>query len=193
MKYLILDTSSNYLYLFLTNGEKDYSVVLEGRNNHSEKIMDLISDGLNKLNMEVGSLERIICGIGPGSYTGLRVALTICKMFSWAKDIPLYTISSLDILGSGYFNNDGTYAITNTAKRDYIYSKIIKVNGGKLETLQDDKFILKEEFIDNLDKGITLITEDNYKYDAKVILEIAKNKVDNIHEVEPNYLREALS
>ena len=144
MKVLILDTSSNYLYLHLSNGSDEYNVVLEGKNNHSEKLMPLIEEGLNKLNLEVKDLERIVCGIGPGSYTGLRVGLTVCKVFAWTASIPLYVISSLTILGSGYLKKDGKYAICNTAKKDYLYTKVINVIDGKVEVEQDDEFIAKE-------------------------------------------------
>lgn len=193
MKTLILDTSSDFLYLFLTNGVENYEVILEGKNNHSEKIIPLIEEGLNKLNMEVASIERIICGVGPGSYTGLRVSVTVCKMFSYLKDIPIYTISSLDILGSGAYLNDGTYAICNPAKKDYLYSKVVKVDSGKLEVIEDDKFVNKEEFINGLSKDIKIIDQTSFKFDCNMIISLAKNKVEDVHALIPNYLREALS
>ena len=192
MKYIILDTSSNYLYLSISNEKETFTRLIEGKNNHSEKIMDEIATGLSELKMEVSDLERVICGIGPGSYTGLRVSLTVCKMFSWMKNIPLYAISSLDILGSGYLTSDGKYAITNVAKRDYIYSKIIEVKDKSLKVIQDDKFVLKEEFINSLGKDITLIDGANYKFNDEMVIQNSK-VVSNIHDLTPNYLREALS
>lgn len=193
MKTLILDTSSDYLYIYLTNGCEEYQVVLEGKNNHSEKMMNLIEEGLNKLNLEVKELDRIICGIGPGSYTGLRVSLTVCKIFAWTAKIDLYTISSLDILGSAYLNKDGTYAICNMAKKDYLYSKIIKVEDGKASVLEDDMFILKEEFLNRLDENIQVIEKEKFMFDSKNIIKYANNKIEDIHNLVPNYLRKANS
>lgn len=193
MKVLILDTSSNYLYLHLSNGNDEYNVVLEGKNNHSEKLMPLIEEGLNKLNLEVKDLERIICGIGPGSYTGLRVGLTVCKVFAWTANIPLYTISSLTILGSGYLKEDGKYAITNTAKKDYLYTKIINVVNGKVEVEQDDEFIAKEEFLYKLNSNINVINEESFKFDSQMIVKLADSLVEDVHGLVPNYLRKANS
>lgn len=192
-KYLILDTSSNLMYLSISNGVSKYTKTVEGRNSHSEKVMELIEEGLKSLNMEVGDLNKIVCGIGPGSYTGLRVSLTVCKMFAWMKDIPLYTISSLDILSSGYLEGDGIYATCNLAKKDYVNYKIVKYINGKVEVVEDDSFGLYSEFKEKLDKGTILIEEPNYKFSDEVILKLAINKVTNIHDVTPNYLREALS
>lgn len=193
MKVLILDTSSNYLYLHLSNGNDEYNVVLEGKNNHSEKLMPLIEEGLKKLNLEIKDLERIICGIGPGSYTGLRVGLTVCKVFAWTANIPLYTISSLTILGSGYLKDDGKYAITNTAKKDYLYTKIISVVNGKVEVEQDDEFIAKEEFLDKLNSNINVINEESFKFDSQMIVKLADSLVEDVHGLVPNYLRKANS
>lgn len=191
MNTLILDTSSNYLYIYLNNRIDKYEVILEGRNNHSEKIIDLISEGLNKLNLEVSDLERIIIGIGPGSYTGLRVSLTVSKMFSYLKDIPLYITSSLNILGSGYFKNDGKYLVTNIAKKDHVYYKKVIVNNGEIES-SNDNFINTSE-LEKINDGYKLINENNYLFDASVITKLATEKVDNIHDLTPNYIREALS
>lgn len=191
MKTLILDTSSDYLYLFLTNENENYEVVLEGKNNHSEKLIPLIEEGLKKLNIEVKELDRIICGIGPGSYTGLRVGLTVCKIFAWTFKIPLYTISSLNILGSGYFKNDGKYAIINIAKKDYVYGKMINVVDGKVIEVTGDEFSLREDFLNKLSNDIVLIKEDSFKFSSDEITKMAINKVSDIHSVVPNYLRKA--
>lgn len=193
MKTLILDTSSDFLYLYISNGVNDYQTILEGKNNHSEKLMGLIEEGFNKLKLEVKDLDRIICGIGPGSYTGLRVGLTVCKIFAWTFKMPLYTISSLDILGSGYLKDDGKYAIINTAKKNYVYGKIVEVINGEVKVVSNDEFSLREEFLNKLTVDTTLISEENFKFDSKKIIELAVNQVSDIHSVVPNYLRKANS
>ncbi len=53
MKVMILDTSSDYLYLYINNGSDEYQTILEGKNNHSEKLMGLIEEGFGKLKLEV--------------------------------------------------------------------------------------------------------------------------------------------
>ena len=193
MKVMILDTSSDYLYLYINNGSDEYQTILEGKNNHSEKLMGLIEEGFGKLKLEVKDLDRIICGIGPGSYTGLRVGLTVCKIFAWTFKIPLYTISSLDILGSGYLKEDGQYAITNISKKNYVYGKIVEVKDKEVRVVSNDEFSLKEEFLNKVTTDMTLVNEENFKFDSEVIIKLAKDKVEDIHSVVPNYLRKANS
>ena len=193
MNTLILDTSSNFLYLYIETNLDKYEIILEGRNNHSEKLMDKISEGLNKLNLKVSDLEKIILGIGPGSYTGLRVALTVCKMFSYLKNIPLFITSSLNILGSGYLNTGGKFIITNIAKKDHVYYKLVEIKNGEIINETSDNFSSISELDQFINDGYKLINEANYKFDPEIIKKLKLTKVDNVHDLTPNYIREALS
>ena len=127
MLEMILDTSSPNLYISFVDGEKEiYTKIVKTINNHSEIFLDNIKMGLDECGLKVEDFSRIIDGIGPGSYTGLRVSLTVAKMFSWTKNIPLYTVNSLYILGSGYYSQDGKYAIMNVAKKNHYYYQLLQ-------------------------------------------------------------------
>lgn len=194
MKTLILDTSSQFLFVSLViDGKEIYQKVLEGKNNHSEKLMPVIEEAFHINNLEVKDLDRIIVGIGPGSYTGLRISLVIAKMFSWTKNVDLYTISSLDILGSGYFINDGIYTITNIAKKNYLYTKIIKIENNIIEVIDDDDFILEEEFMEKIKcHNYHIINSNNYRFSGEVIEKMELTKINDIHSLIPNYLRKVM-
>ena len=191
MKTLILDTSSPFLYVgILEDGKEIYKKVLEGKNNHSEHLMPIIEEGFKSCNFDVKDLDKIIVGIGPGSYTGLRISLVIAKMFSWTLGIKLHTVSSLDILGSGHFVKDGIYAICNVAKKNYLYSKVVEVKNGKINNLIDEEFILETEFLDKIkDINYSLVDSNNYKYSGEVIEKLETVEVEDVHPLIPNYLR----
>ncbi|NLD27063.1 MAG: tRNA (adenosine(37)-N6)-threonylcarbamoyltransferase complex dimerization subunit type 1 TsaB, partial [Acholeplasmataceae bacterium] len=108
MKQMVIDTSSKILYVAFLDGDQEiYSVANEGTNNHSENLINVIKAGLEKYDLAVRDFDRIIVGIGPGSYTGLRVGVTVAKVFAWTLKIPLFCVSSLDVLASGYLDQDG--------------------------------------------------------------------------------------
>jgi len=188
MKTLIIDTSSNLLYIsFYQDDNEIFNKVFEGNNNHSENLLNFIEDGLKETNLAVIDFDRIIVGVGPGSYTGLRVSLTVAKMFSWTLDIPLYTVSSLDILGSGYFSKDGLYAITSRAKKNHIYGKLIEVKKGIQNVVINDVFSEKQEFL-NLIKNYNyfLVDSSNYLFDPK---NLNISLVSELHQLIPNYIQ----
>ena len=146
MNALVMDTSTSFIFLYLIKDDKlVYKFEEEGENNHSEKLMLVIEEALKKNDLSVEDLDLIVTGIGPGSYTGLRISLTIAKMFAWTKKIPLKVISSLVFLGSGEPN--GTYTVTNTAKKGYVYSLDMAINFDEIQILSKEKFISVEENI----------------------------------------------
>jgi tRNA threonylcarbamoyladenosine biosynthesis protein TsaB len=188
MKTLVLDASSNILYIsFYDNNKEIYLIKGEGRNNHSENLLQAVSAGLDQCNLRLSDFKKIIVGIGPGSYTGLRVALTVAKMFAWTLEIPLYTASSLDILASGYFNNDGIYAITSRAKKGHVYGKLLEIKSGGQNVIFDDCFLETEKFLKKIEGyNYFEVNSDNYRFNP---LNLNIHPVSNLHELTPNYLR----
>ena len=196
MLKMILDTSSPNLYVsFVRDDQEIFTRIIKTINNHSEIFLDNIKEGLDELNLKVSDFGCIIVGIGPGSYTGLRVSLTVAKMFSWTKNIPLYIVNSLYILGSGYFNKDGKYAIMNIAKKSHYYYQLLEVKDGLVtETIPAgfNSFSEVDEIMTNYPEH-KVITFDEFKYSGVNISRLNNlEHVENIHPLVPNYLRKEI-
>lgn len=96
MYTLILDSSNVDLSVGLAKDDKLIDFInYEAWQSQSEYMTNEIDNILSKHNVSKDDLKDIIVTIGPGSYTGLRIALTIAKVMSLALNIPLYTLSSL--------------------------------------------------------------------------------------------------
>ena len=193
MKTLVLDTSTNLLFIsFIFDDKVVYEVKSVGLNNHSDYLLDLIQKGLNETNIQVKDFDKIIIGVGPGAYTGLRVSMSVAKMFSWTLNIPLYEISSLDLLTSGY-REDGLYLIKFKAKKGYIYHKAFEINDNAKKIIKEEIFV-SDEFIDTYEKdnfkNVFIVSNDLYNIDVLNIKEENIKLVDNVHALEPNYLRD---
>lgn len=191
MKELILDTSSQFLFVnIVIDGLVKYSVMSEGKNNHSDNLLKVIEEGFIQLDLKLSDIDRIVCGYGPGMYTGLRVSLTVAKMFSWTLNIPLYVISSLDLLASGYFDKDGVYSIMIKAKKDHSYTKRICVKDSLVSVIKEEEFMKNEDFIKYTSSDDIIIENSNIKIYYLNIKESDKVLVTNVHALEPNYLRQ---
>lgn len=190
MRTMVLDTSSNLLYIcFLENEKVIYEIKSIGLNNHSDHLLPLIEEGLNKLQLQVKDFDRIILGDGPGAYTGLRVSMSVAKMFAWTLNIPLYTISSLDLLTSGY-KEEGLYLVKFKAKKGFIYHKAFSIVNQTKKIIASDMFV-SEDYIDNYqEENKLIITNDLALVDCLNIKEEELKLVSNIHALEPNYLRD---
>ena len=103
LKRLVIDSATKYLYVALYEDNKCLGKYYEsGNNDHSTKLMIEIERIFSISNTKVANLDEIIIGIGPGSYTGLRIGVVVAKMFGWNNDIPVRTISSLALMASSY-------------------------------------------------------------------------------------------
>ena len=74
------------------------SISYESWQTQSENMVPEIDKLLTKHNVSRNDISGVITAIGPGSYTGVRIALTISKTIALALDVPVYPVSSLRIL-----------------------------------------------------------------------------------------------
>ena len=96
---LLLDSSNVYLSVGVM---KDDSLLdftsYESWQTQSENMVPEIDKLLKKHNITRNDIDGVVVAIGPGSCTGVRIALTIAKVMALALDIPVYSVSSLHIL-----------------------------------------------------------------------------------------------
>ena len=181
MYTLILDSATKVLYHALV---KDNTVVEEaytkGQNDHAKNIVYIVEQFLKRQNITIDSIDKVICGIGPGSYTGVRMACTVAKMIGAFKHIPVYEISTLALISSGM---KGKCLSNIDARRGNAFAGIY--NNGILEG--KEAIVNKEEFLSIPHDSVA--NESDYKVNPLRVIEIAKLH-DNPHSLKPNYLQE---
>lgn len=193
---LFIDSATNYLYLAVIDGDKAYSFSREGRNDHSETLTNYLENFLNNHNIKVEDISEVYVGRGPGSYTGLRIAGTVGKVYAFIKELPLYSFSSLDLIFAKVADNDGLYKSMIKAKKNHSYLKAYKVENGKIIVQQEDMFLCDDELA-KFDEYEKINVEDDFFNDeGKLALNIIKYKLykeENTFTYVPNYLRSELS
>lgn len=188
LKRLVIDSASKHLYVALYEDLNCLGKYFKsGNNDHSTKLMTEI-ERIFKLNkLRISDLDEIIVGIGPGSYTGLRIGVVVVKMFGWNNNIPVKTISSLAMMASSYDGNE------------YIVSEIDARRGNSFIGLYKNKgkglILAKEEILANLEEfknllGFSYVTVSNGEMNLEKILNSnLLEVVKDIHSLNPNYLR----
>jgi len=147
MKVLGIDTSTKFLCLGLADKTSFYEYRIELGRRHLSLLVPTIKRALEALGWSAGELDYLAVGLGPGSFTGLRVGLATIKGLSWAYQKPIVGISTLDIIAHNSPHCDKPLAVALDARRDLIYCSMYKKKGGVLKRVSRDYLLEKEEFI----------------------------------------------
>ena len=140
---LLIDTSTSNLNVSII---KDQEILYRYKEkillDMSSKLLPIIDKGLKKLNLNLKDINKIFVVNGPGSFTGIRVGVTVAKTIAWALGKAVVPISSLELM-----------ATTNTNKK-YLVPMIDARRGNVFTGIYDTA--LNSIKSDKLSKSLTL-------------------------------------
>jgi len=195
MKYqLILDTSSKYLVVALANEEKVLKTIqYEAWQRQSEVAMTEIDKICKEVGIEAKQISKVIVSKGPGSYTGIRIALTIAKTLAMVLGCELITLSSLEM----FIEPKGKFVsmLDARSKRAYVgrYEDGLPVYEDCVLTVDELKTWIKENPSYKVVGETRIIGLEEEQIDiANHMLEMSKNKeiVKDVDALVPTYLKE---
>lgn len=203
VKILAIDTSSRTLCLGVSDNDKVYEYNLELGTRISALLAPTILRLVNSLGWEISDIDYFCAGVGPGSFTGLRVGLATVKALSWSLNKPVVGISSLDILAQNAGKDSSFVIPVIDAKRDMVYASIYKnqlgmvsrvaaymllgsrelalkikkkISGkalGQSVILGDGLNICSREFAANL-KAVSILDKDYWRLEGRNLIALAK-------------------
>jgi tRNA threonylcarbamoyladenosine biosynthesis protein TsaB len=143
--YLGIDTSSSFLSLALWSPEGlEISFQEAIGRDHAKRLIYELDSLFERAKVKKTGLTAIGIGIGPGSYTGLRVGIASAKGLSRALGVPLGGVDSLAASAYGCLNTGEQGWITVDARRGNVYAGLYqKTQHGGILTLQEAQ---KQEF-----------------------------------------------
>ncbi len=204
MLILGIDTSSKTSAVGLLKDDLPLgNYTLTGSVYHSESLNEMIDDILKKQNLKISDIDLFAVGIGPGSWTGLRIGLAVIKTFAQTLNKPMVTVSSLGAYAENFKGFEKIVPVID-AKRNRIYYGIYS-NKEKLKVIKEDcleniedaeKFFEDAYFVGESAKFIGEKLQKPYKTSqilptdlCKLALEKYKEKgEDNFYTALPNYL-----
>lgn len=189
MMYLLIDTSLKYPTVSIIEDDKVLYLFHEEINSDmSSKIMPIIDEGFKSINKKIEDIDKIFVVNGPGSFTGIRIGVTIAKTIAWALKKEIVTISSLEFMAT---TDVGTKYIVPTidARRGNVFSGIYDKD---LNIIKEDKLINLENLKKSIDSNYSIVSYESNNVKVDVLKIINKHKNDrslNPHSVNPNYLK----
>ncbi len=151
---------------------------------HSELLTSTIKDILTQNNISAKELSAVAVGIGPGSFTGLRIGFSVAKGLCYPHKINLIGISSLKILANSIKNDTGDIIPMINDKGNYYYlstfeNGLNEVGAPVLDQVDSD-FINK-----NIKENSTIVVnnEESFKYINSIINDQVKLQYKSISSI----------
>ncbi|MBC1544903.1 tRNA (adenosine(37)-N6)-threonylcarbamoyltransferase complex dimerization subunit type 1 TsaB [Listeria cossartiae] len=149
-----MDTSSDTMTIALFNegvvlGE--YTTNL--KKNHSVRLLPAIAALMEECGVKPTALEKIAVAKGPGSYTGLRIGVTVAKTMAWDAGIPIVGISSLALLAENGLYFPGKVVALMDARRGNVYAGVYQASHGEMKNVIADGHIALTELVEQLAQG----------------------------------------
>lgn len=176
MKILAVDTSTIMTTCAVLDGDKiigEYS--LSQSMSHSEKLVPMIKEVLDSLDLKIKDIDLFATSIGPGSFTGLRIAIATIKGFAHLYNKPVLGVSTIEALAYNLAYNDIVVPMLD-ARRNRVYTGIYKWSDNVLDTiLKADAFEI-DDIIDKMGNYENIIVNG----DGSILYqELLKEKLGN--------------
>ncbi len=159
MKILSIETSNKICSVAILE-DKNLIKKIELNNGltHSETLMPLIKQILEETKLDLSNIDLLVCDIGPGSFTGIRIGIATVKAFTDSLNIPSVGISSLEGLAYN-IKNEGLICSLIDCKNNNCYYSLYELKNNTYTLLEEPKTDSVENCLNYL----------NYKYSNSVI------------------------
>ncbi|MDR0125936.1 MULTISPECIES: tRNA (adenosine(37)-N6)-threonylcarbamoyltransferase complex dimerization subunit type 1 TsaB [Bacillus] len=216
MTILALDTSNHTLGIALV---RDNTVIGESitylKKNHSVRAMPTVEALMKECGVAPSELSKIVVAKGPGSYTGVRIGVTIAKTLAWTLSIPISAVSSLETLAANGQYFDGWISPLFDARRGQVYTGLYMFEEGKIKEIKPDQNILLTDWLQELkqaEKPVLFLGHDVHLHQESIrsilgetaavaegafhnprpsVLAFlgADRPAEDVHQLVPNYIR----
>lgn len=95
---LAIDTATEQCSVALKVGDKVYQRAAITPREHSQRVLGFVDEVLTEAGLTLANVDGIVCGYGPGSFTGVRIGVAICQGLAFSHTLPVYPVSTLAAL-----------------------------------------------------------------------------------------------
>jgi tRNA threonylcarbamoyl adenosine modification protein YeaZ len=137
---LAIDTSTRYAGVALLNGDGELVRLAHWRSkqNHSVELLSTIQSLLQSEQVRMKALAGIAVALGPGSFSALRVGLSVAKGLAWASSLPLVSATTLETEAFLYRHTGKTICAVLDAGRDQVASALFWANDGTISKVREE-------------------------------------------------------
>ncbi|MCF5864070.1 tRNA (adenosine(37)-N6)-threonylcarbamoyltransferase complex dimerization subunit type 1 TsaB [Aeromonas veronii] len=140
LKILAVDTATEACSAALLVGDKLFSRWEEAPRDHTRKILPMVQAVLEDAGISLSDLDAIAFGRGPGSFTGVRIGISVAQGLAFGAGVPLIGISTLAAMAQGAYRLDGTEQVLTAidARMNEVYFGRYELIDGRMQLVGDE-------------------------------------------------------
>ncbi|AMQ42522.1 hypothetical protein AMS64_09125 [Aeromonas veronii] len=140
LKILAVDTATEACSAALLVGDKLFSRWEEAPRDHTRKILPMVQAVLEDAGISLSDLDAIAFGRGPGSFTGVRIGISVAQGLAFGAGVPLIGISTLAAMAQCAYRVDGAQQVLTAidARMNEVYFGRYEMIDGRMQLVGDE-------------------------------------------------------
>ena len=142
MKILAFDGTAKAASVAVADGDKILACsIIDNGLTQSELLLPMAEDLLKSLKLTFSDIELYATSVGPGSFTGVRIGVSLIKGLAFGRNIPCVGVSTIEALAENAKGLEGIILPCMDARRGQVYSATFRCEDGQLKRLTEDRAI----------------------------------------------------
>ncbi len=166
MKLLAWDTSSSTLSVALFDGTTKVAS-LDLAHMPSDSLIPVVERLLRKHRWTIQTIGCLAVGLGPGSFTGLRVGVMSAQMMGMAAKVPLVGIPSLEAIAFGARHFRQPIAVVQDARKNQIYAGVYEFTDEKTKIILKPMLTTTEALLTRIKKGTLFVGDASGQFENR--------------------------
>ena len=151
MKILAMDTSNQAMSVaVMADGQLLAASTINHKKTHSEQLLPTIDRLMTVSGLTPAELDRVVVADGPGSYTGVRIAVTTAKTLADTLSLELVGVSSLAALAAGAVGTTNLIVPIMDARRQNVFAGVYQWLDGELINVVEDRHLALTQLLGEL-------------------------------------------
>lgn len=188
MKILSLDASANSASVCIYDATEDKIIgdfYINTKLTHSQTLVPMIDALLGSTKLNLSDIDFFAVNTGPGSFTGIRIGVSVIKGMAMALSKPCVSVSTLHSMAYNFIDSeDVVVCACMDARRNQVYNALFSVNNGVVNRICEDRAISVEALfseLETIDKTVVLVGDGaelcyRQKADCDVALSVASKR-----------------
>ncbi len=184
MKILSLDASATSASVCIYDTDNKRIIgeyYINTKLTHSQTLVPMIDALLSSTKLELSDINFFAVNTGPGSFTGIRIGVSVIKGMAMALNKPCVSVSTLESMAYNFVDSNNTVVCAcMDARRNQVYNALFLVDNGSVTRLCGDRAISVDELLielENIDKRVVLVGDGAHlcyeQKDSELPIELA--------------------